>query len=92
MGADGSGNIEGFDITARNHDPIISGMHQSTSTKNFGSHSIQGQGSWDGFVARIGANNATWMSVNAGSSGYDTISGGKVHNQTFDGVGKVMEP
>ena len=86
-----SGNIEGFDITfAPNHDPIISGMHQSTSTKTFGSHSIQGQGSWDGFVARIGANNATWMwAVNAGSSGYDTISGGKVHNQTFYGVGKA---
>ncbi|MGB1818289.1 MAG: hypothetical protein ACPHK2_01585, partial [Candidatus Poseidoniaceae archaeon] len=86
-----SGNIEGFDITfAPNHDPIISGMHQGTSSKTFGSHSIQGQGSWDGFVARIGANNATWMwATNAGSSAYDAISGGDVYGHTFVGAGKL---
>ena len=85
------GCIEAFDIAfAPNHDPILTGMHQWTTTKYFGNHTIQGQGSWDGFAARIGSTNKTWMwATNAGTTGYESFAGGQVINGQLVATGRM---
>ncbi|HIL65725.1 MAG TPA: hypothetical protein EYG33_06125, partial [Candidatus Poseidoniales archaeon] len=73
-----SGNVEGNQVSVTNSDDIIvSGMIQG-SAGTFGSYTAGGNGSWDGFVAKL-SQSGTWLWANGiGGSGYDGCSIGSV--------------